>query len=88
MQIEIGDNGFVVDAELLAQAFDLEAATVPLEMRHGTITAKCEKGVGDDNGLWRLTFFHNGKALRLTVDAGGKVVSRARFDAPRRKTAS
>lgn len=44
--------------------------------------------MGADEGRWRLTFYCEGRALRLNVDAGGRILSRARFDVPRRNPAS
>ena len=82
-RIETGENGFVVDAEVLADAFGIEAPQVQPRMQSGAITSRCEKGVDKDEGRWRLTFYHAGRALRLTVDQGGQVLGRARFDAPR-----
>jgi hypothetical protein len=82
--IQIGDDRFVVDARVIAEAFGIAAAEVQQAMRSGAITSRSEQGVGDDAGRWRLTFFHRGRALRLTVDVAGNVVTRARFDAPRR----
>jgi hypothetical protein len=88
MQVEIGENGFVVDAEVLAEAFGIAAADVQPRMQSGTITSLCEQGIDEDEGRWRLTFYHEGRALRLTVDAGGRILGRARFDAPRRGKAT
>ncbi len=83
-QIEIGDEDFTVDADILADAFALPRAEVQRQMASGAITSRCEKGVEEDAGRWRLTFFHAGRALRLTVDGAGRVVGKAVFDVPRR----
>ncbi|WP_375262810.1 DUF6522 family protein [Palleronia sp.] len=80
-EVSVSSEGFVVDAKLIGDAFDLDAATVPERLRAGEITSRCETGVAEDAGRWRLTFYHGGRALRLTVDASGTVVSRARFAA-------
>lgn len=79
------DEGrFEVDASVIAEGFGLDPAIVAGLMREGRITSRCETGVADDAGRWRLTFYHQGRALRLTVDAAGRVISRARFATPRR----
>ena len=54
--VEIGENGFVVDAEIIAQAFGIAAPQVQALMRANVITSRCEKGGGEDAGRWRLTF--------------------------------
>ena len=75
-----GDD-FLVDAALLAEAFGLMPAEVQQRMRDGAITARCEAGVDEDQGRWRLTFHHGPRACRFVVDASGNVVTRAAFPA-------
>ena len=79
--IAIEDDGFVVDAEILGTAFELDPATVPKRLRTGEITSRCESGEGEDAGRWRLTFYYGGRALRFIVDAHGAILSRATFAA-------
>lgn len=86
-QIERAGEGFVVEAGLLAAAFGLEAAAVPGLMRDGAITSRLETGHDADAGRFRLTFFFGGRAFRLILDDAGRVLLRARFDAPRRRPA-
>ena len=83
-RIERTDAGFVVDADLLAAAFRLPAASVRALMRDGQITSRCEAGVGEDAGRWRLSFYHGGRVCRLTIDADGTLLGRATFPAPAR----
>lgn len=78
------DEGFQVEAELLGQEFSLPVDEIAERMRDGRITSRCEKGEGADAGRWRLTFYHDGRALRLTLGADLQILSRASFDAPRR----
>ena len=78
------DEGFQVEAELLGQEFGLPVDEIAERMRDGRITSRCDKGEGADSGRWRLTFFHAGRALRLTLGADLQILSRASFDAPRR----
>lgn len=72
-------NGFEVDAAVIATAFGLDPATLQARMRAGEVTSLCEAGVDTDLGKFRLTFRHAGRALRLTVDADGQVLTRATF---------
>ena len=82
--VERDGDGFVVDAELLAEAFDIPASSVPQLMKDGAITSRSETGVDTDAGTFRLTFFHAGRACRLTVDTGGTILKRTTFDTPSR----
>jgi hypothetical protein len=84
--VEVTAEGFTVDAEVIAAGFALDPEQVPGMLREGRITSRCETGVEADAGRFRLTFFHAGRALRLTVDAQGRVVQRARY--PARSAAS
>jgi Family of unknown function (DUF6522) len=79
-EVSIAEGGFVVDAQVLGAAFDLAPESVPERLRAGEITSGCETGVDEDAGRWRLTFFHAGRALRLTVDAQGTVLSRESYE--------
>lgn len=81
--ITVTAQGFEVDADLIAAAFGLDPAQLQEKMRAGDVTSLCEKGEDDDAGRFRLTFMHGGRALRLTVDAQGRVLSRATFPAAR-----
>lgn len=81
--ITMTEQGFQVDAELIAESLGLTPDQVATRMRDGQITSRCEKGEGTDEGRWRLTFYHQGRALRLTIGPDHQIISRASFDAPR-----
>lgn len=83
-EVTITGSCFEVDAGVIAASFRLDPATVPALMRSGEITSRCETGIEEDAGRWRLTFFHASRALRLTVDGTGAVLQRATFDVGRR----
>ena len=83
-RVERTEEGFVVDADLLAAAFRLPPAAVRDLMRDGRITSRCETGVDEDAGRWRLSFYHGGRVCRLTVDADGTLIGRATFPNPTR----
>lgn len=80
-KVTASSEGFVVDAELLADAFGIAPAAVPIMLRSGKITSQCETGTGEDTGRWRLTFYSEERALRLTVNGVGTVLARSTFPA-------
>ncbi len=82
-EIKVTADGFVIDAALVGAALGIDAASVHVRMRTGEITSRCETGIDEDAGRFRLTLFCDGRALRLTVDAEGKILSRSTFPAPR-----
>jgi hypothetical protein len=83
-RVEIGPDGFIVPAEVLATAFAQPTADVPGLMRAGQITSLLEQGQGTDAGTYRLTFYHGAQALRLIIDAQGHILKRTRFPVTRR----
>jgi Family of unknown function (DUF6522) len=82
--VERSGDSFVVDVAVLARAFGLPAEEIRQMMRDGRITSRCEAGVDEDVGRWRLTFLHDGRNFRLTVDGTGEILRQSTFAAPRR----
>lgn len=78
MRIEIINDQPVIDAQDLGALLDLEPAQVQAKMREGEITSKYEVGQDEDAGRFRMTFFYNGKRVRLTCAADGTVISTIR----------
>ncbi len=60
-----------VDAAVVAQGLDLAVADFRQLMADGKVSVLCERGVGEDHGLYRATFYHDGNRVRLVVDADG-----------------
>ena len=79
-RVDRDGDGFVVDATILSVAFGRPATEIRTSMQDGSITSRCETGSGADAGRWRLTFYHKGRALRLTVNAEGEILKRAILD--------
>jgi hypothetical protein len=77
--IEIHDGAFQIDASVLGEGLGLEASRVPELLRSGAITSRCERGVEEDEGRYRLTFFHEQRRMRVIVDAGGRILQRSRI---------
>ncbi|WP_372839885.1 DUF6522 family protein [Phaeovulum sp.] len=77
--VERKAEDFVIDAALLAEAFGLPQSEIKARMREGAITSRCEAGVAEDAGRWRLTFHHADRACRFIVDASGNALTRATF---------
>jgi hypothetical protein len=75
--IEIHDGAFQIDASVLGQGLGLEPSEVPELLRSGAITSRCEKGIEEDEGRYRLTFFHNNRRMRVIVDATGIILQRS-----------
>lgn len=63
-----------VDARLVAEGLGLDPAEVPAMVADHRIATLCERGTGEDEGLFRFTFYHRGRRLRLVTDADGEPV--------------
>jgi hypothetical protein len=78
--IEFNGGTFLVDAALLAELLDVPASRVPILMRDGAITSVCERGVDDNEGEFRLSFFHRNRRARLSMDLTGRIIRRSTID--------
>ena len=78
--VERDDGGFCIDAALLGNLLNLPSEDVPSLMRDNQITAICERGEGEHDGRFRLTFFFEGRRARLEINDCGYVVARSVID--------
>ncbi|MCA9239640.1 MAG: hypothetical protein KDA37_05560 [Planctomycetales bacterium] len=78
--ISINDEGATVDVAVLADGLGVEAADMYSLIRQGKLTSKFEKGLGEDAGRCRLTFWLGAKRFRILVDAQGNVLKKFRTD--------
>jgi hypothetical protein len=49
------------------------------EMRRGIVYSMSERGIGEDEGRFRLTFRYRDRVFRLIVTTTGKIVSEESF---------
>jgi Family of unknown function (DUF6522) len=78
--IEFEEGALRVDATIIAEGLGIEPSVVQAGMRDGNITSLCERGVGEDAGRYRLTFFYESRRYRLVVDEEGKAIQRSTVD--------
>ena len=76
-RVDFDGETFSVDAALIADSLGIEPAIVQPLMREGRITSRCERGIDEDVGRYRLTFFHGRLRAHLVVDADGTLISRS-----------
>ncbi len=63
-----------VDATLIAKGLEIEPSLVQGYLRQGTITSLCERGVDEDDGRYRLTFYFGKRRFRILTDRAGNVI--------------
>jgi Family of unknown function (DUF6522) len=78
--VEFEDGAIQVDVAVVAKGLGIEPALVQERMREGKITSLCERGVDEDEGRHRVTFFSWSRRFRLVVDNEGNVLQRAALD--------
>jgi hypothetical protein len=78
--IEFEAQGINIDARLIGDSLNLDPAIVLTRMHEGAITSLCERGLDDDAGRYRLTFFHGSQRCQIIVDGDGKVLRRSMLD--------
>lgn len=71
---EISASGFQLDAALVADAFRLSPEEIMAGIRDGRLTTLCERGLDEDRGRHRLTFFLGNRRARFVVDDSGRVL--------------
>jgi hypothetical protein len=78
--VEFEDGALNVDVAIVAEGLGIAPPLVLEGMREGRITSLCERGVDDDDGRYRLTFFSERRRFRVVVDRLGNVVQHSSID--------
>lgn len=81
---ELAVGNVSLDASVIAHDLGLKPAQVLERLRAGELTARCEQGIGEDAGQFRLTFYHQSRRLRLIVDQAGRILQRSAVQLRRR----
>jgi hypothetical protein len=79
-EVEIQDGVIQIDANVVGLHLGLELFEVQKLIREGKLTSSCERGIDEDDGRYRLTFFHGGRRLRLITDEAGRIIRRTLID--------
>src|SRR5688572_1593182 len=66
---------FEVEGAVVAQQLGLEVPEFRRMMESGRIVVLCERGVGDDTGTYRASFYFGKRRARLVLDHRGRVIS-------------
>lgn len=63
-----------IDGALVASGLGLDVEAFRELMSRRKVSVLCERGTGEDEGLYRASFYHEGRRVRLVVDADGRPV--------------
>jgi hypothetical protein len=69
-----GPPAVEIDAARVAEALGLPVDVFRERMSAGKVAVLCEKGIDDDAGLYRATFYFEQRRARFVVDASGRPV--------------
>lgn len=82
--IRFEDEAIEIDVAIIANGLGIEPGLVQAQMQAGKITSLCERGIDDDAGTFRLSFFTEHKRLRVIVNEDGTVIRRTTLASPDR----
>lgn len=63
-----------IDGGLIADALELDQETFFHLLEIRKIDQLCERGTGEDEGLYRASFYYENKRARVVVDKTGKLI--------------
>ncbi len=75
--VKFADGEFSIEATVIAEGFAIDPALIQPRMREGKLTSRCERGVDQDAGHYRLTFFYDSRRFHLIVDETGNLLERS-----------
>jgi hypothetical protein len=78
--VEVGDGTIEVEASVIADGLGLALPQFRKQMQAGKITGISERGIDEDRGRHRLTFFTKHRRFRLVVDESGTFLQRSALD--------
>jgi hypothetical protein len=78
--VKLEEGTLTIDAAVIGRGLNVEPSLVQVRMREGKITVLSERGVDEDAGRYRLTFFYENRRFRLVVDEEANVVQRSTLD--------
>lgn len=89
----ISASGFELDASVVAAVFRISPEEIMSRIRDGKLTTQCERGIDEDKGRHRLTFFLANRQARFVIDDTGTVLHSSCIDfgdrpLPRRRAAT
>ena len=63
-----------IDGAIVAETLGLDVAKFRQLMADEKIPVLCERGIGEDAGRFRASFYYGKRRARFIVDANGRIV--------------
>ncbi|PKM09305.1 MAG: hypothetical protein CVV14_00570 [Gammaproteobacteria bacterium HGW-Gammaproteobacteria-4] len=64
-----------VDATMVAHGLALEPTQFRDLMARGKVRVLCERGIGEDEGQYRVTFYYRRQRHRFVTDLAGNLIT-------------
>ena len=78
--VEFEGGAIQVDAKIVGDGLSIPPEQILERVREGRVTSLCEKGMDEDAGRFRLSFFSEHCRLTFIVDESGKIIRRSTID--------
>lgn len=63
-----------IDASVIGGGLGIEASQVQAKLEEGKISTLCERGIGEDEGRFRVTFYCGKRRFRILIDESGNFI--------------
>jgi hypothetical protein len=69
-----GATAIEIEASVIGGGLGIEPSQVQAQLREGKISTLCERGVGEDQGRYRVTFYCGKRRFRVLIDEFGNII--------------
>jgi len=63
-----------IEASVIGDGLGIDPSQVQDLLREGKISTLCERGIGEDQGRYRVTFYYGKQRFRILTDEAGNVI--------------
>lgn len=76
LQLKVSESAVSIDIDgtLVARKLGLETEAFRRLMEDRKVSVLCERGIGEDAGLYRATFYFQDRRFRAVVASSGRIV--------------
>jgi hypothetical protein len=75
ISVRWADGAPEIDAAVAARSMKFAVEYFMRQMQRGSIKGRVERGIGEDEGRYRLSFRYHDRELTMIVGPGGEIIS-------------
>ena len=68
-----GAREMEIEAGIVAAGLGIDTGRLQALMRAGKVSVLCERGVGEDQGCHRVTYYQGDRRFRMLIDRSGRI---------------